>query len=857
MPTRFYLHNAAAPYTPATIRGAWSQTTGAVIGALDSAKAGGGKLTSKTIAETSTTNPFDVLIGRWVSGPLAAQTISGTLNVTLGIQENNLSADINWHIHVYVTQGDSDTPRGTLLTDYTEALGVNEWPTTQTFKQLNAAQTLASLAISAGDRVVIEVGYTARNAVATSFSGTVWYGTQDQNLLTVIATDGTSGGSGTAVSSQVGHVDFSVALTEAATLGVRVTQAPIEVLSAGTANTTNVNVSQFVLEVISRNQPPVADPSGGGTSTVGIDPGVDSTLCGQETPIVWVEVETDAGTKVYAKTGVALDGTFKEARLLAISNIDRAISDQSGRFTTSHMTVTLADMDRVLRGLAASGTLLNKRVDVYVASAAQLRAAATPRRIASMQIRDFTPQPDLTFTLELEDQMGATLGEFGAPLLVPQRLFTLADFPNLPAALIGQSVPIAYGLLSDEALGGTAIGVVPCIYVGARRLSDGKDWDEYVVCGHAVAAVQSWFASDLSDVAVYDPASGGHGPRPTKMSTDTEGSEFLIPGHAGWTSVLGANSYRDYNGNRYTVIYATGQRSKDAINGDVPMSINIGGIESNGDGTGTMIDSLPRQVAHLISNFILQNYTSGAWSIPVVNGYTRVSTSTFETVKTASEARVSGGYLGAFLLGAGGSQQTIAETLSRLCQDGDFDLLVNRHGQICASMVYPLNPIVKAFTDVTDIAKQSFSVRRKFEYLVNRITYHYQKNFIPDSRPWSARTGAGWYSDITGTPPTASNSSSITAVRETRTLDLPMSSLRSMATAVNVVDSLLGRRAFGPIYSAFQTGLCGLDVELGDLITVTHFAGMDASGWTNKKLRVERIAVDLDKLTVELEGQAV
>jgi hypothetical protein len=854
MPTRFYLHNANAPYTPATIRGAWDQTTGAVVGALDSAKVGGGDITSKASIETSATNPFNVLLGRWVSGPLAAQTISGTLNVTLGILENSASADINWHIHVYVTSGNTDTPRGTLLTDYTEALGVNEWPVTGTFKQLNAAQTLTSLAISDGDRVVVEVGYCARNAVTTSFSGTIWYGTQDPTTHAVATTDGAA--SGTSVTTQIGHVDFSVALTESASLAVRLTQAPIEVLSAGTANTTSVRLTQVVLEVLSRNIPTIVDPSGGGSAGTGSDPGADSSLTGESSPIVWVEVQTDTGVRIYAKTAVAIDNNFKEARLLSISNIDRAISDQNARFTTGSMTVKLADTDRSLRQLAANGTLLNKRVDCYLASIAQLRSGATPRRVASMVIRDFTPEPDLTFTLQLEDSLGSVLGELGAPLNIPQRTLNRTDFPNLPYELIGKPVPIIYGLVSDESLGGPAVGVAPCTYVGARRLPDGNDWDEYVICGHAVSSIQSWFASDLTDVSVYDPASGGHGPRPTRMDPAIEGTEFLIPGHSGWTAIFGATKYRDFNGNRYTVIYATGQRSKDAISGDVPMSINVGGIEDVGDGTGTMIDLLPSQVAHFLANFALQNYRSGGWSIPVVNGYARVSTSTFTAVNTTAALRLAGGYKGAFILGAGGQSQTVSAVLAQMCADGDFDLAVNRHGQIIASMVYPLNSIVKSFTDVSDIAKGTFSARRKFEYLINRVTYHYGKNFIPDSRPWSSRTGAAWYSD-TAAVPESSDATSIAAVSETRTRDMQMYSLRDQATAANVVSYLIARRSLGPIYASFQTNLAGLDVELGDLITVTHFAGMDINGWTAKKLRVERIAVDLDKMTVELEGQAV
>lgn len=835
--SKYYLHNAAAPYSPATIQGAYAVTAGSVTKALSAGKEFGGVITSVTVAENAATNPLSVLLFRGVTGPLAAQTISGTVNVVIGVLESVADADYNWHIHIYVTQGDSDTPRGTLLTDYTEAVGVNEWPSASlTFKALNAAASLSSLAISAGDRMVIEIGYISRNASIRS--GTLRYGTLSADLVTPVA-DGAAAGTDT--TTKAAFITFSTPITESSAVDVR--------------------ISQMVLEVLSQNIPIIGDPGGGGGTDTGTDPDADGSLCNSVSPLVWITIQTDSGEKAYGKVPIATGSDpFIDGRLLTIGPVVRALSDQTGRFETAHCSIQLVDHDRELRGLAAAGTLLNKRVDVYIQSIAQRKAGVVPpRRAASLVIRDFSPSVDLTFTLQCEDYFGSILGEFGAPRLIPSRLLTVADFPFLPPALINKPVPIAYGLLSDEALGAGAIGVVPCLYVGPRRLSDGLDWDEYVICGHAVAAFQSWFASDLSDVAVTDPASGGHGPRPTKMPPVLEGTEFLIPGYAGWTSIVGSDTFVDYNGHRYTVLFARGQRSVDARNGDVPISINIGGVEEVGDGTGTMIDSLPRQIQHFITNFWIQDYLTGDWlTIPTVNGYSRILTSSFEAVRTTSIARVGGsGYLGAFLLGHDATQQTLVDVLAQFAQDCDCNFGVNRHGQIMASMVNNATAATKAFMDQTDIIEQSFSVKRKFEFLANSFLYRFARNFIPDSRPDSARTSSAWYSDFYGYTVDADDSASIADVAETRDFELEGWSLRDLTTATDVIDQLLTRRAYGPIYARFTTSLCGLDVELGDNITVTHFGGMAAGGWTAKLLRVERIVVDPDAMTVELEGQVV
>lgn len=177
MATKFYLHDEAPAYSPASFRGAWDDTAGAVTKLLDTVAGGyDDVITSVARAEADAADEYDVLLFRGVSGPLAAQNISGTVNLIVGVQESSTSMNAHFHVHIYVTQGDSDTPRGTLLSDYREAAGVNEWPTFAAGRGLNAAQALSALDVSAGDRIVVEIGYTARNTSTTSYTGTLWYG---------------------------------------------------------------------------------------------------------------------------------------------------------------------------------------------------------------------------------------------------------------------------------------------------------------------------------------------------------------------------------------------------------------------------------------------------------------------------------------------------------------------------------------------------------------------------------------------------------------------------------------------------------------------------------------------------------
>lgn len=245
MAVRFYLRNATAPYSPATFRGAWDDTASAVTKLLDSAARLGtwDSATSVAKAETSTNTEYDVLLYRGVSGKLKAGTIgTGTVNVMLPIYESNADADFAIHLHLYVTQGDSDTPRGTLLDNYRDPTG-NELTASNATAgiDLDSAQALSSVAVSDNDRIVAEIGYVARNASATSRTGTLYYGQSSRPDLV----------HGGRYDSGNGYIEFSEAFAFIAE--GRVSQGAVEVAVADTPS--DASVSQAAVEVLFIHDP--------------------------------------------------------------------------------------------------------------------------------------------------------------------------------------------------------------------------------------------------------------------------------------------------------------------------------------------------------------------------------------------------------------------------------------------------------------------------------------------------------------------------------------------------------------------------------------------------------------------------
>lgn len=137
-------------------------------------------ISSTNATESSAATGYARGMIRLISDPLAAQTISGTLDVLLGVQESAGDADFFFRVHAWISQGDTDSLRGTLLSQFEDSTG--EWPTTGTGCGFgDGPQALTDVAVTEGDRLVIELGYVAQNATASTRTGTIWFGTRRAN----------------------------------------------------------------------------------------------------------------------------------------------------------------------------------------------------------------------------------------------------------------------------------------------------------------------------------------------------------------------------------------------------------------------------------------------------------------------------------------------------------------------------------------------------------------------------------------------------------------------------------------------------------------------------------------------------
>jgi hypothetical protein len=146
----------------------------------------GTTMTSKAEG-TGTTNPTARAMGRWIIGPLKAQTISGTVKGQIRGSESNAGGNASPALAIKIIQpGGAD--RAVLLaqTAADSATTGHEFVTSLTNTKFETAAESASLALSsqsatAGDYLVIEIGF--RSATSVDRTITLRYGDADATDL--------------------------------------------------------------------------------------------------------------------------------------------------------------------------------------------------------------------------------------------------------------------------------------------------------------------------------------------------------------------------------------------------------------------------------------------------------------------------------------------------------------------------------------------------------------------------------------------------------------------------------------------------------------------------------------------------
>lgn len=385
-------------------------------------------------------------------------------------------------------------------------------------------------------------------------------------------------------------------------------------------------------------------------------------------------------------------------------------------------------------------------------------------------------------------------------------------------------------------------GVVAPLYVGVRAI-DGVEYHEWILCGHAIQHIEEIYVNELAQNIQTDDAVAG------------SGGPWLIPGYDAFTDAFGADTYRVINGHTYTLLYGlVGSRGPDTAagiftetseNGNVtidedvaPFSVSFCGLEDVGDGSGSTITLAPRIAFHLLDQWVLQNYETGtAWpaSAESDDGVPWLNSASFDALE-AIEARWVGGdgYEWAVYLD---EPTTVRELLAELLQNSGIRFGQNQHGQIIAKHLNDATDLstVRVITDVAEIVADTH-LTRKVDELENKVVYDWK---------WRQATQVFEEEDafVSDSTAIADNRNRI-AVGDRRAFKF----IRDETTAADVARRALLFGIYPPRYVDLVCTLHAIDVQLGDIISVTDVDGIGATGWTNRALWVLGIQTAINSL---------
>lgn len=386
-------------------------------------------------------------------------------------------------------------------------------------------------------------------------------------------------------------------------------------------------------------------------------------------------------------------------------------------------------------------------------------------------------------------------------------------------------------------------GLVPVTPVGTEVDAGGASWYRFLVGGHACYGITQAFQGGVA----IDPG--------------RYGVDIVVPGQAGYSTYFPNTGsrcqYRDINGNRYTLVYMRGPYGQAAADGSSKLTLNVQGIETVGDSSGELITDGLLQYKHAWKNWLMQTYRSGAWlSVPYFGGLLpgesavpQLDEDSFDAAAAVAAARFSGGYVGAWMLGAKGERITIRDCVARLNTSFDVDSGFNRKTQFFVRMVDDSADALDAgirVIDVREVHAGTFGTLPANDEHFNVIPYRYAADYTDQ-----VASGGGWTYETS-----EQDDQSIEDLdgEEKTSTTIDMHAVRNAAQAQDVVLRRLQRQKDVPLKVQWTMGMSALAIELGDLVLLTHFSGMGSSGYRGRPVRITRHEVNPDTFTVTLEG---
>jgi hypothetical protein len=630
--------------------------------------------------------------------------------------------------------------------------------------------------------------------------------------------------------------------------------------------------------IVARGSAPIP----GGEVPEGVDPAVSDLPTG----IIRLFAEWTYGTsEPYSTLSVAetvlrnpasWHGGFMPAWLLEVSDIERTLApDLRGVL----VTLVVADPGGLtFRALAEIQNLNGSVWEIFTVSDSVRYALGEPHRRFAGRVAGHRALPGFRYEFSLVDILSEDLGLLLDAARVPPSKLTLAQFPGMTADYEGRALPIPLGEVSDEDAPIPQGVVPPMIVAPSFNLSALGGINVEVVA--AVIAHGALPPRGLWE-PYYNPAGQPYARIP--VPAGAEGTIVTWPGAAGWSFVGVPTDYVDFPlplsalTNRLTPVFFLKSHPavQDWVDGKSQLAFNLFGLTEFADGSGRYWSDAPDTIEFLVRNFLKPPlWQTGDYNEiqTFFRGYSIVNLDSVATSRARLRAFGGGTYPIGFLLGGDGRQQSMRQVIADLLDGVLMEIGIDRHGRYMFDVEDPDAEATWSLSDLHDIELGSFEVDHDWKSYRNHAEYRGGIRYLPAVAPIAApaegdplpAVNLGPHQDWQ-TIGAYEHTEAIAANRGIKTVPLQLDNrvVRKSDVLANWAQRKVAR-AVGPgpgyngpqlprMVTTWRTG--ALNVELGDVVAVTHIEGVASGGWVGKRFRVERIVDRLQARRIEFSGR--
>jgi len=562
-------------------------------------------------------------------------------------------------------------------------------------------------------------------------------------------------------------------------------------------------------------------------------------------PVVLCTVKLDDGDQYIAKVDIAESSVFYDGYVKSFGSISRTVAGTNSNFKTSDVTITCINTDQHFSQNYNYKTLLNRTVSISVGTADL--AIGAFKQIYKGVITNFQYGTDFKITVRDATERYIDTKDY-API-IDEAVYTAAD-----KSVVGKRMPIIYGRCVRTDAG---IMDAPC-----KALFSDTNNNYYIIAGHAVKSIERVYqtdsdgdtaeivivpprfsypaypaiaetidnddAVDKGDGTVGIPITAHSFPLSTHVvfvGTTNYDGEYIIQSVSTDEIVIVATYIAETFGGAEEVTHYIAYVDLDTDRSDYDISADVEGVETVGDGSGTLITNPITQMEHFLDSWL---------SLPAsLKDSTGITAS--ETI-AAARSYSNGGQI----LNGKGAKKVLQEMA--LCSNSL--IFHNSDGEISVEIFDIVDFITggvdpTGYTDQNEIFEKTFKLKPQLNNLANRVTVNYmwdehlneyKKQVIYDATP--AQTAANKIYD--------------------KVLNFPF--VNADAMAADVGQRYLKAYKYPPMQATFKTSLIGLNDDLANLIELSHFAGLDVDGYAKKLFKIEQIKPDLNKMSVTINA---